>query len=231
MKKVYIVIGSIALAFLLATPLSAKEATPIGVSFEGDAKQFVLFQGDTTSTAFEDMMPGEQRTQQFIVRNDSYEKMKFYVRASQAGMLHTDGSSNRIVYDINFNNEKETFFSGRVGSVQDKGKENLEEDYLLKTLTKGESTTIDMSIKIDGTSMDNTYQGNIGHLGLVFSVEVDTGNPVTEVIKKIPVVNQIPGVVTGDYTTLSWLMAGIVMSAIVIIIVLKKGKKEEENEK
>ncbi|MEG0366042.1 MAG: hypothetical protein RR585_04350 [Coprobacillus sp.] len=230
MKKIYITMCSLAMAFLLVSPVSAKETTPIGISFEGNAKQFVLFQGNTTDTAFEDMMPGEQRTQTFIVRNDSYEKMKFYVKANQTEMLNTDSSSKRIVYDIDFKNNEETFFSGRIGTVQDKGKENLKENYLLKTLAKGESTTIDMSIKIDGTSMDNSYQGNIGDLGLVFSVEVDTGNPVVEIIKKIPVINKIPGVITGDYTTFTWMIAGLVTSVIVIVMILKKGKKEATNE-
>lgn len=229
MKKLSLIMWSLVLALLVATPVNASDS--IGIAFEGDSKKFVVFEGNSTNSAFEDMMPGEERTQTIVIKNDDYQSMKFYVKADQTQLLETNDSSQRIVYDIEFKNDQEVFYSGRVGAKETSAKENLKENYLLKTLEKGESTSIEMKIKIDGTSMDNTYQGNIGNLGLVFNVEVDTGNPVIEVIKKVPVINQIKGVDTGDMTNLTYIGIAFGASLIAIVMILvTKGKRDEENE-
>ena len=228
MKKRYIIISSLALMFAMITPVHGQD-NQLGISFDGDSQQFVVFEGNPEDSALNDMLPGEQRIQTFTVKNEDYQTMRFYVRVDNTKLLETNDSSNRIVYDLDFKNNEESFFTGRIGGKTDAGKENLSENYLLKTLKKGESTTIDMAIKIDGDSMDNTYQGNIGDLGLVFAVEVDTGNPVVEVIKKVPVINKIPGIQTGDTTALTMIIAGVIASGALIIILIIKGRKEKDN--
>ncbi len=228
MKKTYIWICALMMLFMVA-PVNAANSD-LGISFEGDSQQFFVFEGDANASSFDNIMPGETRTLNVTLKNEDYQAMRFYVRVNDTSLLDEQANSSRIVYDLEFKNNGESFFSGRVGGKQMKGKENLSEDYLLKSLNKGESTTIQMDFTFDGTSMDNSYQANIGDLGLIFSVEVDTGNEVIEIVKKIPVINQIPGVSTGDTTMLNALLAMLGASALLIVFVVVKRKRGREDE-
>lgn len=226
MKKFSISICSLLLVFLL-TPVHAAEGD-LGITFEGDSQQFII-DGNQNTSPYEDIMPGETRTQTFVLKNEDYKAMRFYVRVDEDALLDEGTGSQRIVYDVAFKNNEETFFTGRIGG-KNVGKENLSQNYLLKSLNKGESTTLEMNVTFNGTSMDNTYQGELGNLGMVFSVEVDTGNEVVEIIKKIPVINKIPGVNTGDMTMLNGLLALAGGSLVLIVYIILKRKKEKENE-
>lgn len=228
MKKTYIWICALMMVFMVA-PINAAESD-LGISFEGDSQEFIVFEGDASNT-LDNIIPGETRTLNVTLKNEDYKAMRFYVRVDDATLLDGQNNSDRIVYDLAFKNNEETFYSGRIGGANTKGKENLNENYLLKSLNKGETTTIQMSITFDGTSMDNSYQANLGDLGMVFSVEVDSGNDVVEVIKKIPVINKIPGVSTGDTTMLNALLALLAASACLIVFVVVKRKRGEEDEK
>lgn len=228
MKKTYIWICALMMVFMVA-PINAAESD-LGISFEGDSQEFIVFEGDASNT-LDNIMPGETRTLNVTLKNEDYKAMRFYVRVDDATLLDGQDNSDRIVYDLAFQNNEETFYSGRIGGANTKGKENLNENYLLKSLNKGETTTIQMSITFDGTSMDNSYQANLGDLGMVFSVEVDSGNDVVEVIKKIPVINKIPGVSTGDTTMLNALLALLAASACLIVFIVVKRKRGEEDEK
>lgn len=228
MKKLYIGLCTLLLVFSIA-PVSAADSD-LGISFEGDAEKFVVFDGNENTSAYEDIMPGETRTQTITLKNEDYQDMRFYIRIDETKMLDKQTETDRIVYDLAFKNNEEEFFNGKVGGTSSKGKENLENNYLLKSLKKGESTTIEMDITFDGTSMDNSYQGNLGNLGMVFSVEVDTGNEVVEIVKKIPVINKIPGVSTGDMTMLNTLLALAGGSLALIIFMIVRRKRGKENE-
>lgn len=228
MKKTYIWICALMMVFMVA-PINAAESD-LGISFEGDSQEFIVFEGDASNT-LDNIMPGETRTLNVTLKNEDYKAMRFYVRVDDASLLDGQANSDRIVYDLAFKNNEETFYSGRIGGANTKGKENLDENYLLKSLNKGETTTIQMSITFDGTSMDNSYQANLGDLGMVFSVEVDSGNDVVEIIKKIPVINKIPGVSTGDTTMLNALLALLAASACLIVFIVVKRKRGEEDEK
>ena len=64
--------------------------------------------------------------------------------------------------------------------------------------------TIDI-LQVDGDSMNDTYQDTEGRLRFIFSVEHMNSAPVEQaanIVKKIPVINKIPGVNTGDPTTI-----------------------------
>ena len=94
-----------------------------------------------------------------------------------------------------------------------------------------------MKIKVDGDSMDNTYQNTEGYLNLIFSVEHEDNTPVEKVvtvIKKVPVINKIPGVQTGDTTVIGTILGMFVASLaliIVIIVMRVRNRKGERNEK
>ena len=226
MKKLLSLLTLVCLMTLSITPLYASE-NELGITFEGDSQKFIVFEGNENNSSFQDMMPGEKKTQTITIQNNDYKALRFYVRVDNDQMLDNNQTSQRIVYDLEFKNNNEVFFNGRVGGTENTGKDNLSENYMLTTLKKGESTTLDMTIQINGLSMDNSYQGSVGSLGLVLGVEVELDNPVLEIIKKVPVVNLIPGVKTGDMSALELLAGVIVISGIIIIFLGKKGKKDE----
>ena len=181
------------------------------------------------------MAPGESRTQQITLTNEDHREMKFYVRGEYTNPLGEGSANGNIVYDITFSNNGDTFFDGKMGGVTQANMNSLETNYLLKTLKQGETTKIDMSISIDGDSMDNTYQNTQGNLNLIFSVEYDEETPIEKVVttvKKIPVINKI--VDTGDTTSIGILL-GVFGASIVLIIILIVSKlrkrKEQEHEK
>lgn len=207
---------------------SVVKASDSSLSYEGDAKEFITT-NDTTA-AFIDMMPGEERTQTILLTNENFDEMKFFVKVDEATLLNEQAEGN-IVYQITFKNDGEVFYTGTIGGKSKAVKGNLTENYLLKDLSKGESTEIEMSIKIDGTSMTNEYQGTQGNLGIIFSVEHSDKNEVVEIIKKVPVINMIPGVSTGDATNLYAIAITMVASLGIIIFVLLKKRKDDGNEK
>ena len=217
MKKLCI-IPDILLFMLFLMPIHANETQ--GLVFDGDANEFIVQENNTKG--FEDMMPGETRTFVIQLTNQDYREMSYYVKAENSKTLGKD-----VVYDVTFLNNSETFFKARVGGPKAKGIPTLEENYLLKKLKKGESSTVEIQVHLDGTSMDNTYQGTQGDLGLVFSVEFDENKPVDKVIDTIA---NITGVKTGDVTRLGAILAVFLGSAVFVILLLVKRRKERDDE-
>ena len=201
-------------------PIHADDADgSMGLTFEGDSEKFITYE---QNSAYENMAPGETRVQQVTLTNDDHREMKFYVRGEYSDPLGEGVANEQIAYDINFANNGETFYSGKIGGMTKSNMNSLENNYLLKTLKQGESTTIDLSIAVDGDSMDNTYQNTEGYLNLIFSVEYEETTPIEKVVtvvKKIPVINKIPGVNTGDTTTIGAIL-GVFAASVVVIVVL-----------
>lgn len=235
MKKCITLMGSFLLVMALTfTGIQAQEADgSIGLTFEGNSGEFITYEQEN---AYEEIMPGEERIQKVVLTNNDYREMKFFVRADYVTPLGEGTTSGEIAYDISFANNNESFFEGKIGGVTKANMNSLENNYLLKTLKQGESTTIELNIKVDGDSMTNEYQGSEGVMNLVFSVEYDENTPVenvVQVVKKIPVINKIPGVSTGDTTAIGLLLGvtGASLVAIMILIVMKmKKRKEDGNE-
>lgn len=233
-KNKYFLVAFLAMAMFL-TPIHAEESDGnMGLTFEGDSEKFITYE---QNSAYENMAPGEERLQEIKLTNEDYREMKFYVRSEYTKPLGEGIANEEIAYDIEFSNNGETFYTGKIGGMNKSNMESLENNYLLKTLKQGESTTVMMKIKVDGDSMDNTYQNTQGMLNLIFSVEYEKNTPIEKVVtvvKKIPVINQIPGVNTGDTTTIGMIL-GLFTASIVVLILLVVSKlrkrKDEEHEK
>ncbi|MEJ8736731.1 hypothetical protein WKT02_04645 [Erysipelotrichaceae bacterium HCN-30851] len=222
------ILGSMFLAVaMLVQPLQIIAADgDMGLTFEGDSGEFITYE---TESAFENLTPGEERVQQITLRNDDYREMKFYVR-SELDSVGAGETTENIAYEIEFSNDGEVFYSGTIGGTTQANMDSLDTNYLLDTLAQGETETIDIAIRFDGDSMDNSYQGKIGNLNLIFSVEYEENTPietVVEVVKQVPVINQI--VQTGGMTALGLLLGVFTASiiAVIVLLVTKRRKKEE----
>lgn len=231
----YLLTAVMAAVLSISSIQAAESGANTGLSFEGDSEKFITYEN---SSAYENMMPGEKRVQKVTLTNNDKRDLKFYVRAEYTNPLGEGVSNELIAYDIEFATNNETFYSGKIGGVTKANMNSLENNYLLKTLKQGESITVDFILKIDGDSMDNTYQNQKGYLNFIFSVEHMENTPIekaVEVVKKVPVINRIPGVSTGDTTTIGVLLGlfGASIVGLLIIIVLKlhdrKGEQHETN--
>lgn len=231
-KKLFLC--SALLAMMMGTTSIHGADGDMGLTFEGDSEKFITYE---QNSAYENMAPGEERVQKITLSNDDYRELKFYVRSEYTNPLGEGVANNQIAYDIEFSNNGEIFYNGKIGGMTQSNMDSLDQNYLLKTLKKGESTTVLMKIKVDGDSMDNTYQNTEGYLNLIFSVEHEDNTPVEKVvtvIKKVPVINKIPGVQTGDTTVIGTILGMFVASLalIIVIIVMKiRNRKGERNEK
>ena len=113
---------------------------------------------------------------------------------------------------------------------------SLETNYLLRSIKKGETATIDFILQVDGDSMNDTYQDTEGRLRFIFSVEHMNSAPVEQaanIVKKIPVINKIPGVNTGDPTTIGLILGFFAASAIglILLIIIKvRSRRSEQND-
>ena len=105
----------------------------MGLTFEGDSEKFITYE---QSSAYENMAPGEERIQQITLSNDDYRELKFYVRSEYTNPLGEGVANNQIAYDIEFSNNGETFYTGKIGGMTQSNMDSLDQNYLLKTLKK-----------------------------------------------------------------------------------------------
>ena len=199
MKKGFRIITAVLLAVLFSiTSLQAAEsAAETGLSFEGDSEKFITYE---QQSAYENMMPGEKRVQRITLTNNDEEELKFYVRAEYTDPLGEAVADGHVAYNVEFVTNNESFYTGRIGGVTKANMNSLETNYLLRSIKKGETATIDFILQVDGDSMNDTYQDTEGRLRFIFSVEHMNSAPVEQaanIVKKIPVINKIPGVNTG----------------------------------
>lgn len=213
-------------AAMFIQPISVFADENMGLTFEGESGKFI---SSESATAFEGLTPGEERTQKITLKNDDYREMKFYVR-SELNSVGADTSTQNIAYDVEFSHDGEVFYTGTIGGTTQANMDSLNTNYLLDTLEQGEVSDIDLTIKFNGDSMDNSYQGQMGNLNLIFSVEYEENTPVEKVVnvvKKVPVVNKI--VETGG-TTMAGLFLGVLAASVVAVILIIFGKKKKQKE-
>ena len=217
MKKGFRIITAVLLAVLFSiTSLQAAEsAAETGLSFEGDSEKFITYE---QQSAYENMMPGEKRVQRITLTNNDEEELKFYVRAEYTDPLGEAVADGHVAYNVEFVTNNESFYTGRIGGVTKANMNSLETNYLLRSIKKGETATIDFILQVDGDSMN------------------DTSAPVEQaanIVKKIPVINKIPGVNTGDPTTIGLILGFFAASAIglILLIIIKvRSRRSEQND-
>lgn len=239
-KKIFAVILTTILAFNSTSLVFAKDKV---INFQGEAKKFITEDGgDLGEEGFENMDPGEQRTQTVTLKNSDYQEMKFYMSAEILSNI-ADQGDQQAVYTLNINKNNQTFFSTVIGSEENAvGKEYLDKDnnILLASLKKGESTQIEVVIELDGDSTENAYQNKTGQIQLNFHVEVaekEEAKVVKEVITKTNTTTEPQNaatkkklVKTGDDLPVGMMLAVAGMSLVIIIgtIAVKKKKDAEE---
>ena len=172
---------------------------------------------------FKNIMPGEVRTQNIVLKNDDHRELRFYLSADVLDSLDTD-TSGLSVYNITITNEGEEFYNGTLDDLAALSSGRMSEDTLLASLQKGETTTVTMTLEVNGDSMDNTYQNREGLIKFNFSVEeLDDQSTIVEVVR-----NVYESIKTGDATVIAPLLGLVAVSGFAVIFLLKKKKHKED---
>jgi hypothetical protein len=150
---------------------------------------------------FQDMEPGEERTAVISLVNNSDAEMSFYISGDMVYNIADAGSADKnAIYQLDMTKDTDTtpFFTGLIGSSENKkikkantGLNYLQDNTLLATLAKGDSTTIRIKLSLDGDSAENVYMNKAGKIRInvnasqaspkVFADE-ETVNPIIKYI-------------------------------------------------
>ena len=249
MKKKTIVTAVLTMAMAFGFSMNVAAAdTNTNVSFTGDAGKFIKVSGDSETDGFGQMDPGETNTVNLTLTNDSSNEMKFYISADLLQDIAQQGASKTAVYtfDIKKNGAATPFFQAEIsgGAKTDAGTDNVSigkeymtdnNNILLDTLKKGESSQVAISLGLDGSSTGDDYQGTTGQIQFVLSAETPDTPAPSNIVKKV--VNYVQGagtnvvktVKTGDILPLG-IMAAALISLIAIAVVLVKRRKSRTEE-
>lgn len=239
----------VCLALVLCMAPSAAAATVPVVTYDGgnelkytdEAGNPISGNGDF-GTAFREMLPGVEYTQQFILKNTGKDTVKFYMSMGVIETLH-NGRLDGAGYTVILKSTTETLFSadngqvtgalvGGSGSTLELGDINgavVSSDgtgLLVSTVEPGKTDTITLSIKSDAT-MSNAYQDAAGELKFQFFGE--KVEPTGVKVIHVPGKNVVEEVKTGDESPI-FLVAGVLVIGVIVLLVTGK-KKEAQDEK
>lgn len=254
MKKSILAIG-MAITVFLASGFTTYADTSATVSFTSDKK--LVYSGVTVEngqvnlgSAFENVAPGETRTQTIVVKNENKHTADFYmsteiIKALEDGSDTAKGAGYEIVLKAGDNTLYDSTLGGyaanEAASKTGIGSMNAElgDNVLIATLKKGESTDVVLQIAFDGEAMDNTaendYSLTSGQLAFDFLVSYDdaeapvsnkkTGSNTTPTSNTKPGVNHTvtivdEGVPLSAVKTGDESMIGVTVAVLVAGVVL-----------
>lgn len=245
MKIKKILAAFLGTALFLGQGISAFAADSTVISFEGEAEEFITAEG----ADFSGMMPGETRTVDIVLSNNAQDEMSFYMSGEipEGENLAEMGSTQTAIYYLTILRDGEEIFYGEVGSAQNAqsggkssiGLDYLAEDTLLATLKKGETSSVQLALTLDGDSMNDDYQEQAGNIRLSFGVSypvVNDPGTVTKTVTRTETVKEADKTIiqkltdtvkTGDNTLIAVYAAAAAIAAVVIIAAaaLKRRKR------
>lgn len=244
MKKVGLIMGTIA-SLLLSMNTVVWAAGPLTVTFSGSSD--IQYEGrEEFADNFADMLPGESRTEEIVLRNEDDKSAEFYLQSQVLKAFEDTVDASGAAYNISLQLHKgsktsvifggpEEGDSARIGGDEE-GLANLNEamgDWVYLTeLAPGESATLEMLVALDGESSTNDYQQALGTFSFEFGVDYPSPAP-----KADPVVNKkyVKGdpryvtktVKTGDDAPILALLTMGAAALGVLTVVGKKSRKAD----
>lgn len=219
MKKTFSVLAVIFVFCVLPITVLAGNVT-----YSGDAGKFIFAPGSSYSetdlfTDFKDVMPGDSIFQKIVVKNEASNKVKVKIYMRSLG-AHDDEMSQKFLSQLSLKVQKSeensmAYMFDAVASEPD----SLTDWVLLGTLYSGGEVNLDIALTVP-TSLDNSYQKNIGYLDWQFMIEEF---PIEDSDPKPPHTGEKFG--AGVYVALGTAVCTI---AILIIIPIVRRKKKEK---
>lgn len=245
MKRLITILSVIALAFSVTTSAVAA-AVPV-VTYDGgsellytdEAGNPISGDGDF-GTAFSNMLPGVEYTQQVILKNVGEDTVRFYMALSVLETLR-HGGLDGAGYTVELKSSTETLYSsvngditgtlvGGSGSSKELGDLNqaLVSDngagMLVATLEPGKQETITLTIQADAT-MSNAYQDSDGIIQFQFFGEKSEPTGIKTIFVPGQTITQI--VKTGDSSPI-YIVAAVLVAGVIVLLVTGKSRKNKK---
>ena len=209
--------------FVLLTMLMCALTTPAfaagSVTYDGDADKFIFAPGGEESPTnlfgdFQNVMPGDTRTEQIVIQNDTSNKVKIkvYLR-SQGAQADTEDFLSQLNLTVRQKDDSVLFAAPADETAQ------LTDWVYLGTVYSGGKITLDVTLEVPITLSDE-YQDKVGYVDWEFKIE------------ELPVSPSDPNAPkTGDSNDVFLYFGMLVISvsslALLLYALKRRGKKED----
>ena len=212
--KIFAKLCSLLLIVVLVMNLSVFAYADGSVTYDENAEKFIFSPGTSQSPTslfedFQNVMPGDIRTEQILIKNDQSNnvKIKIYLR-SLGAQEQTNAFLSQMNLTVQQNGESILFDAPADQTAQ------LTDWVYLGTVYSGGEITLDITLEVPIT-MGNEFQDNIGYIDWEFKIEELSVEPTDPQPPK-----------TGD--TFYLYVNTLVISLIGIIVVLVIGKRQQK---
>lgn len=209
--------------FVLLTMLMCALTTPAfaagSVTYDGDADKFIFAPGGEESPTnlfgdFQNVMPGDTRTEQIVIQNDTSNKVKIkvYLR-SQGAQEDTEDFLSQLNLTVRQKDDSVLFAAPADETAQ------LTDWVYLGTVYSGGKITLDVTLEVPITLSDE-YQDEVGYVDWEFKIE------------ELPVSPSDPNAPkTGDsgdvFLYFGMLVISVSSLALLLYALKRRGKKED----
>ena len=209
--------------FVLLTMLMCALTIPVfaagTVTYDGDADKFIFAPGGEKSPTnlfgdFQNVMPGDTRTEQIVIQNDTSNKVKIkvYLR-SQGAQEDTEDFLSQLNLTVRQKDDSVLFAAPADETAQ------LTDWVYLGTVYSGGKITLDVTLEVPITLSDE-YQDEVGYVDWEFKIE------------ELPVSPSDPNAPkTGDSNDVFLYFGMLVISVSSLALLLhalqRRGKKED----
>lgn len=189
------------------------------VTYDGDADKFIFAPGGEESPTnlfgdFQNVMPGDTRTEQIVIQNDTSNKVKIkvYLR-SQGAQEDTEDFLSQLNLTVRQKDDSVLFAAPADETAQ------LTDWVYLGTVYSGGKITLDVTLEVPITLSDE-YQDEVGYVDWEFKIE------------ELPVSPSDPNAPkTGDSNDVFLYFGMLVISvsslALLLYALKRRGKKED----
>lgn len=240
-----LLVTTLCLIMVLCTFSCAFASEEPTVTFDKETQEFVFSNGtiDDFGNNFKNMIPGDKKTQKFILHNTDDRELKFYFNIDV--LKDVDNSCEGAVYNVELACDGEVFYQGLLGGddgrLVDLTTGALSDDILLAELEKNEKANLSMKIAFDGDTMGNEYQNQEAVIQIKFSASydgetiIDEDVPLAKPKEPITVIDKVTEVITtiapktGDSVQLVFFTNILVMafSGLLLSLLLKKANQDQ----
>lgn len=245
MKKQICIMGAaVLLAITCVMPVKAADST---VTFTGSGSL------DTPSTygdVFNNMAPGETKSLTIQVKNENNNTADFYM-STEVMKAFESATTKGAGYDVKLTAGGVTIYDSTAGGYTSSGSgsekglgelnDSLDSSILIKTLAKGETTDVVLTIGLDGEGVDkNTgYANALGSIQFAFSAGYeDPTGPYTvyKVVTKtgetkyLKIFDQKVALAAQTGDSFIWWAGAVVVIAGVVMVIMGLRRKAAGND-
>ncbi len=240
------IVAMMIIAFSMVFGMNAVKAETIPtVTFDGTTSIKYNVSKDSFSKVFEGMVPGEARTLTIKLVNDYSKAADFYMSTKTLKAFEDAKKASGGAYTVSMSllqDDKTTLIYGTgegalIGADSNGLKDingALNDTYKVATIEAGKEATLSFKVALDGQSLRNEYQSQSGQFQFDFTVQYNdtaAGVVVNNVVAapKNVVKTIYNSVKTGDPTTITGLVALLIVAGTGIFFLTRKVAKKHEN--